>query len=65
MSPSELNWPMCLKKGFRVNPEKKCPKCQKKRHLHWNEQISKWECLMEEGPKRESKRIKKGLYAEG
>ena len=52
MSPSELNWPICPKKGFLVNPEKRCPKCKQKKFLKWNNDRSAWECKVAQEKKQ-------------
>jgi hypothetical protein len=44
MTPSDLNWPVCPKKGFQVNPKKRCPKCKQKGKVKWSEAEQKWTC---------------------
>jgi hypothetical protein len=45
VSPSELNWPVCPKKGFKVNPKRACAKCKKKGKLKFQEYTKKWFCF--------------------
>lgn len=53
MPPEE--WPICPKKGFKVNPEKRCPRCKKKKHLRFDQIESVWKCRFEGGDSRERK----------
>ncbi len=55
-------WPYCPLKEYRVNPEKRCPKCKHKSHLKWEMfpegcvSEYKWICTY---TKRIEKRVKK------